>query len=186
MRLSYRRSPARVLRVCSAGPKGLRLKRDNQLAALAAVEIQRSARAHLASKNMSEYHLVGEPFDENNRPSIFELRIQDHLNDIDPINFHIRKEVPSLDPKSYYITSGDALAKTMQLEHDLWSLAGKLRAMYKNKYKKYVGAVWKCAGKCRALNNLLSAVKGDACFLETEWSSDGELLCIPKNPRRKQ
>lgn len=138
---------------------------------------------------MPEYHLVGNPFDEEERPSIFELRVRDHLPDINPESFKITKPIPQLDPVSYFITSGDALAKSKQLEKDLWILAGELRSNApkrpSKKYLAYSSAVWKCAGKSRSLVNKLRIVKGVNCFLETEWSADRQLLCIPKNPRIK-
>ncbi len=138
---------------------------------------------------MPEYHLVGDPFDEEDRPSVFELKILDHLPDIDPTNFKITTPISQLSPTDYFITSGDAVAKAKQLEKDLWALAGKLRSNTPTrptkKYKAYVSAVWKCAGQSRSLVNKLLTVKGVNCFLETEWSADRQLLCIPKNPRRK-
>jgi hypothetical protein len=138
---------------------------------------------------MAEYHLVGEPFDEEDRPQVFELRVSDHLDDINPSKFDI-DNVESIDPTGYFITSGDALAKALQLEKDLWKLAGNLRSCggkrQTKKYKQYVSAVWKCAGATRRLVNILRTVKGGNCFLETEWSSNRQLLCIPKNPRSKQ
>jgi hypothetical protein len=145
--------------------------------------------SNLLGTKMPTYHLVGDPFDEEERPSVFELRVMDHLIDIDPLSHKITTEISQIDPRSYFITSGDALAKAKQLEKDLWALAGKLKSSTPKrptkKYLAYASDVWKCAGKCRSLVNKLQVVKGVNCFLETEWSADRQLLCIPKNPRIK-
>lgn len=77
---------------------------------------------------MGIYHLIGEPFIE--RPQIFELRLSDHIVDINPDSFGMDLSsapgIPSLDPHSYYITSGDAVAKTIKLKQDLQELAERL------------------------------------------------------------
>jgi hypothetical protein len=136
-----------------------------------------------------EYHLIGDPIDEENRPSVFELRLSDHLNDIDPESFKLGEETPQIIPTQYFISSGNALDKAKQLEKDLWALAGELRKnppkRITKKFENYRSAVWKCAGKCRKLVNKLDLARGDAYFLETEWSADRKLLCIPKNPRNR-
>ena len=138
---------------------------------------------------MPEYHLVGDPFDANDPPTVFELRLRDHVICIDPIEFKITQPIIQINPSSYFITSGDALDKSIRLEKDLWTLAGKLRAEKGSrptkKYVDYTSAVWKCAGKGRALVHKLREVKGSNSFLETEWDNNGCLLCITKNPRAK-
>lgn len=137
---------------------------------------------------MTDYHLIGEEFEENNRPQVFELRILDHLVDIDPESYKI-SGIASINPTTYFITSGDALEKAIRLEKDLWALAGKLRSEAPDKttkkYDNYVSAVWTCAGKCRSLVNKLRIAKGENCFLETEWTSESVLLCLAKNPRKR-
>ena len=74
---------------------------------------------------MSEYHIIGEPIDQDNVPAIFELRICDHLICIDPKTFEL-SDVPTVDPHAYFITSGDALSKAIKLEKDVSALADKL------------------------------------------------------------
>ena len=146
---------------------------------------------------MSEYHLVGEPIDSENWPAVFELRLCEHLVDVNPKTFNL-SDVPAIDPYAYYITSGDALAKAVKLEKDMWKLAsllykahtktrtikGKKTRIFESKYKKYIKAIWKCAGQCGAMRSRLNQAKGVNCFLETEWREQ-KLIVIPKNPRIK-
>jgi hypothetical protein len=157
---------------------------------------------------MSDFHLIGDPFDEESRPSVFQLIIDDHIKFVNPKSFGIREQ--SINPRDYFITSGDAIQKTKVLEKELWKLASRLRQRVidqmmteskisitkaRDRYKKgkgpkrpkklrdYEKAVWAAAGQARSLINKLKKARGDACFFETEWD-DHRLLCIPKNPRR--
>jgi len=147
---------------------------------------------------MGEYHLIGDPIDKDNRPAVFELRLCDCLPCIAPETFGLPADTQTIDPQSYFITSGDALAKAIKLERDMWKLATQLRSRYarlktikgkktwvfESKHKKFVQTVWKCAGQCRAMANKLCEAKGVNCFLETEWREQ-HLIVIPKNPRIK-
>lgn len=157
---------------------------------------------------MSEYHQIGAPFAADERPSVFQLVIEDHIKFVNPKTYGIREEF--INPREYFVTSGDAIQKAKILERDLWRLASNLRqkvierlmqegnltvAKARERYKKgkgpqrpkklkdYEKAVWAAAGQARKLINLLEKARGDACFFETEWD-DHCLLCIPKNPRR--
>ena len=138
---------------------------------------------------MGEFALVGDPIDEIKRPAVFEFRLEDHLNSIDPESFKLKPDVPSLKPSDYFITSGDAVLKAEKLEKDLWSLAHRLRnnrpKRVTKKYMAYEKAVWSCARNSREMVKKLKEARGDACFLETEWR-DRALLVIPKNPRTKK
>jgi hypothetical protein len=136
---------------------------------------------------MSDFALVGDEFDVFKPPPIFELRLEDHIPDIDPEKFgYARDKVPWIRPSYYFITSGEAIAKARKLESDLWALAHKLKSnrpkKAHKKYKNYEAAVWGSAVKARLLVKKLLSVKQSNCFLETEWR-DGSLLLIPKNPR---
>jgi len=153
-------------------------------------------------------HLIGDPFDEEDRPSVFQLIIEDHIKFVNPKSFGIREQ--SINPRDYFITSGDAIQKAKVLEKELWKLASRLRQRVielmmaeskisivkaREQYKKgkgpikpkklrnYEKAVWVAAGQAVKLRNKLKKARGDACFFETEWD-DHRLLCIPKNPRR--
>lgn len=68
--------------------------------------------------------------------------------------------ITELDPKTYFVTSGEAVRKAEQLEKD----------------------IWKMAGKARKLRNYLKKARGPAVYLETEWN-DGMLVLKRKNPR---
>jgi hypothetical protein len=156
---------------------------------------------------MPTTHKIGEPIGEP-RPSVYELNILEHVPWVNPRKYGIKEE--SVDPRDYFVTSGDAVEKAKVLEKDLWALAGKLRkrvlatiakerkcgskkafALYRSgtapkkpkKLREYESAVWSAAGRARKLIRALSNARGEDCFLETEWDSH-VLLVIPKNPRR--
>jgi hypothetical protein len=119
------------------------------------------------------------------RPSVFELVIDDHILHVDPNKFGV--ECESINPKDYFVTSGDAVEKAKALERELWQLAGRVRGGCctkggKKAVGKYEKAIWKEAGQARSMVNKLKEARDDACFLETEWDRH-KLLCIPKNPR---
>jgi len=118
-------------------------------------------------------------------PVVFELVLDDHVPFVNPSDFGLTCEF--VKPNDYFVTSGDAVAKTKALERDLWALAAVLRRQLNSRspasFKRYEKAVWGAAGKARALLNRLIKARGSACFLETDYD-DHRLLCIPKNPRR--
>ncbi|MFA5767152.1 MAG: hypothetical protein WC919_04470 [Candidatus Paceibacterota bacterium] len=119
--------------------------------------------------------------------TVFEIKIYDHLNHIDPSEFDLT-DVPSLDPEIYYVTSGDAICKTMQLHKDLWILVGKIQKMVNKKPNKklstYLKALYSCAVKSKVLIDKLKVARGEAVFLETEWR-DRRVIAVAKNPRPK-
>lgn len=65
-----------------------------------------------------------------------------------------------IDPKSYFITSGEATVKVKKLEEDAWRLAGAIRS----------------------LRMQLEKTKGVNKYLETSWD-EGRLIVKQKNPR---
>jgi hypothetical protein len=119
--------------------------------------------------------------------TVFEIKIYDHLNRINPSEFGL-SDVPKLDPEMYYVTSGDAICKTTQLQKDLWLLVGKIRKLAKEKPRKglaqYLNALYRCASLSQVLIDKLKVAKGNAVFLETEWR-DGRVIAVAKNPRPK-
>lgn len=119
--------------------------------------------------------------------TVFEIKVYDHLNHIDPSEFGLT-DVPKLDPEMYYVTSGDAICKTTQLQKDLWLLVGKIQKLAgKNPTKQlasYLKALYSCAVKSKVLIDKLKIAKGEAIFLETEWR-DRRVICVAKNPRPK-
>ncbi len=141
-------------------------------------------------------------------PDVFQLVIEDHITWADPKSYGV--SLQGINPKDYFVTSGDAVQKATHLDKDLWHLAGTLRkelfAIIAEEQQcsltkaqeffrggirpnnmprlaEYEAAVWKMAGQARKLLAALIQVKGSNIFLETEWS-DHLLLCIPKNPRK--
>jgi len=130
---------------------------------------------------------IGGDYDES--CTVFEINVYDHLNHIDPAQFDLH-DVPSLNPESYYVTSGDAICKTVQLHRDLWALVGTIQKTV-NRTKKptkkmlaYLKALYGCAVRSQVLINKLKIAKGDAIFLETEWR-DRRVIAVAKNPRPK-
>ena len=119
--------------------------------------------------------------------TVFEIKIYDHLNHIEPSKFGLT-DAPSLNPEMYYVTSGDAICKTVQLRKDLWLLINRVKDAAgkkpNKKWQKYLTALYSCASKSTVLINKLKAAKGDAIFLETEWR-DRRVICVAKNPRPK-
>jgi hypothetical protein len=75
---------------------------------------------------MPTYHLIGEQFEE--RPQIFELRVEDHITDISLETFEIiDKDIPRVDPHGYFITSGDTVAKANKLNNDIRKVAKEIK-----------------------------------------------------------
>ena len=71
--------------------------------------------------------------------------------------------VKPLDPRQYFVTSGEAVAKAQKLEKDLWEAAGLARKLVK----------------------VLEETRAEAKYLETSW--DRGILCLRrKNPRVKK
>lgn len=138
----------------------------------------------------------------------YRLVVLDHVDFVNPADYGVTAD--KINPCDYFVTSGDAVEKAKVMERDMWQLAGKIRKqllqaiatskrcsadkafqLYKSgtvprrlkKLYNYEIHVWKAAGQARKLVHLLKTVKGDNCFLETEWD-EHEILCIQKNPRK--
>jgi hypothetical protein len=119
----------------------------------------------------------------------FTLVVNDYVPFIDPVNYGIdQEEMAGINPADYFVTSGDAVSKATMLEKEMWTLAGIAQKRFgRSKVKvrrQFAAALWKAAGKCRALVNKLKKVRGSALWLETAWE-DHKLICVPKNPRKK-
>lgn len=102
---------------------------------------------------------VGKPI-ATPRPPIFELDVTEHV-----------QKVAGIDPRDYFVTSGDAVAKARVLARDLRALGTVDGDM--------------AASQADHLVDLLVEVRGADIFLETEFDPNHVLLCIPKNPRNK-
>lgn len=116
---------------------------------------------------------MGQPYDKAAKNKVFILNIYDHVDFIRGADYD---ELLELDPKSYFITSGDAVQKTLYMLEEMRAMEKKI----KNKYKR---ALKKNIVKAEKLLELLIDARGPDCFLETEWENH-TLKCVPKNPRR--
>lgn len=136
---------------------------------------------------MSDYALVGDEINEADRPTVFELRIYDHIPLLEPADFGIPEDAPRLDPLEYFITSGDAISKTKYLCKMAWQKYRDVKEYLKTKPKGQRKAYEKLAkeitGKCQSLMYKLINCRGESHFLETEWRGDAVIVVIAKNPR---
>lgn len=110
-----------------------------------------------------------------------------------------------IDPKDYFITSGEAITKGAVLEQDMWVLYDRLirdavellndtyddpiQALRRGKLGKEDRELqlclitsWRGACQSRYLITHLTEARGAHLFLETDWS-EGQVVCYPKNPR---
>ena len=110
-----------------------------------------------------------------------------------------------IDPKKYFVTSGEAVTKSTILENDLWECYNKIikliitlfedesldpiESLRSNKLIKFDSKLqqcllvsWKSACQARFLTIHLTEARGTHLFLETDWH-DGNIICYPKNPR---
>ena len=74
----------------------------------------------------------------------------------------LSKELPKIDPTSYFVTSGEAVKKAEKLVKDAYSLAVRSKAFYKKLIK----------------------ARGEKKYLETSHEN-GRLLCKQKSPRNQ-
>lgn len=123
--------------------------------------------------------LVGDSFDESNCPLVFELRLNDWVETINPTDYGLSQDTPSVDPKSFFVTSGDAVQKARYLVRSIVKVVDELDV---SQYKHDVANTLSQAAK---LVRVLEEVKGKNVFLETEFDAERRLLVIPKNPRSK-
>jgi len=122
-----------------------------------------------------------------------------------PLNIKHKSINKSIDPKKYFVTSGEAVTKSTVLENDLWEIYKQLlkltieifededlEALYSlriNMLSKFDKQLQKCLLECwksscqaRYLTIHLTEARGTHLFLETDWQ-DGDIVCYPKNPR---
>lgn len=122
----------------------------------------------------SNYFVLGEPYDKAAKNRVFILDIYKHVDFLKAADY---EEVDELDPKQYFITSGDAVQKSLYMLRQFEILAAKkLNKKYKTALKNNIKKIIK-------LIELLIEARGNDCFLETEWENH-LLKCVPKNPRR--
>lgn len=102
------------------------------------------------SEDETEYCTIGKTRREHHPKNVFELVVEEHIT--------------AIDPKRYFMTSGEAVAKAAKLEQDLWQAAGQARKLLK----------------------LLTEARGDAKWLESSWNGERRLILKKKNPRKRQ
>ncbi len=147
---------------------------------------------------MSEYHKIGDII-TGDHPAVFQLDLYDLVGTIKATDYSI--DATDVDPRIYYVTSGDAISKTLYMQKMVRSIyltySDKLcnktqestletqEVFTKNGLRDYVSALNAMLSKIDQLLSHLYIARSDNCFLETEWENH-TLLCIPKNPRKFQ
>jgi len=122
-----------------------------------------------------------------------------------PIDTQYEDIIIKIDPKMYFVTSGEAVTKSTVLEDDLWKLYNillkRVVMIFEDESMDYIESLrsnklykldaklqqclllcWKSACQARFLTIHLTEARGTHLFLETDWQ-DGNIICYPKNPR---
>ena len=143
-------------------------------------------------------HRIGEPFSLHERPEVFQLVIEDHVDSVNPAKYKIN--LAPVNPLDAFVTSGDAVKKAEEVERQFLAVAERVEHLLSesdNAPEPYLTApdrrghealrqeAYCQAGRTRALINKLILAKGGSIFLETEWAVDRTLLVIPKDPRNR-
>jgi hypothetical protein len=117
-----------------------------------------------------------------------ELIVYDYVPFVDPTTYGV-KDICGIDPKQFFVTSGDAVIKAGVMEKKMWEFAGEMRRRFgKSKVKRhntFIRDIWSAAGKARVFVNYLKTIRGPHVFLECEWRFH-KLFVIPKDPRSKE
>ena len=113
---------------------------------------------------------------------IFELVIDEHIDKIIPADFGFKYD--SIDPNYYFITSGDAVQKTLAIRRDIINLQNVLDKDISpdGRIVEFREKIDKIIGQVDAFIVKIKTARGNKLFLETEWEAH-QLYCIPKNPR---
>lgn len=123
------------------------------------------------------------PIGDNSRPKVkgYYFSVYEWVNKFENV---ISNNI--IDPKDYFVTSGEAVIKCSVLENDLWSNYKELYINYNNSKSedvlKCMNKCWKTACQSTHLTINLIEARGTYLFLETDWY-DGFVICYPKNPR---
>lgn len=147
--------------------------------------------ARASNQPLCDHPKIGEKIDEP--APCYQLILDDFIEVLlPPTDFPTESLDPKvMDPNQYFITSGDAVQKTEQLDKDAFTYAGKVRSILYHieapteAMKEFEQRCWKVAGGIRSMRHALIEARGTAIFMETEWNN-GCLLCIPKNPRPRK
>lgn len=113
---------------------------------------------------------------QDEQKQAYEVDIDNLIPIVNPTLFGVGGKV--IRPRDYFITSGDAIAKSRVLLKDIFS--------YTVSQNNDLRLLAMRAAECTSLViEKLETWRGDAIFMETEWN-DHKLLCIPKNPRKRK
>lgn len=118
----------------------------------------------------------------------FILDITHYLDVIRPRDYFIFRE--DFDPNTYFITSGDAINKTIMLIADLELFKSHIQECinvhltYTTPEIEFISTIDTAIKNANKLLDDLYTAKGENCFLETEWENH-RLYVVPKNPRAR-
>ena len=116
-------------------------------------------------------------------PEVFELRISDYIMPITPPR---ELSLPKFDPNRYYITSGDAIQKTLQLIEEMEEIRTPINSIVDPPLpvQEFITKLSNAIDAAHRMMTDLAKARGTALFLETEWAQN-VLICMPKNPRSR-
>lgn len=120
---------------------------------------------------------------DGEKAEVYVLNLDSYLRYMKPAEFGLPSAVPTINPFDYFITSGDAIKKTIMLRSDLISTISRVLSLYTDALR-YKLALTTLLSSIDKLLSDLEFARGDALFLETEWY-DHVLFVVPKNPRVK-
>lgn len=121
------------------------------------------------------------------QPETYELKIYDHISIIDPMKYGA-PDIPKIDPKNWFVTSGDALIKSQVLEKHIATTKHEVKKRYlsnkTNGLSRLLKDLDQAHRQAKKLVLLMKTIKGPNIFLELEWVNH-DLILTPKNPRIK-
>jgi hypothetical protein len=126
-------------------------------------------------KSQDTWVYVGDDYEQ--RPASFAFEIYNHVKFVDPAKYGVDDK--GVDPQYYFVTSGDAVHKTVAMQRDLRNHIKQWQGK-----KRYALALRKSLKDVDRLLKLLCKIRGDDIFLETEYINR-VLTVTPKNPRTK-
>ncbi len=116
-----------------------------------------------------------------------ELRIGDHISTLKPGDHDLPADWPTFDPHHYFKTTGEAIHKTRYMLAEFQRRAAHVDSLVEGKSSKKAAAfqklAWACVLEVSTLLDLLTAIRGDAVWLEVTWDLGHKLACYRKNPR---
>lgn len=134
---------------------------------------------------MDDNHVkISSLIDSDTTADVYWLIIDDFITTVNPSDYSLGKDIPSINPNEFFITSGDAVEKTKALLREYDDVILTLANKNEESHSEYLSDLYIQRSNVDALLALLIKARGTNIFLETEWNQH-KLLCIPKNPRAK-